>query len=56
MASSMVLTPLIGLSSLIYEDLPLDLLQELWETKKDFDSAKEKASISKASGPRAPKI
>ena len=35
-----------------YEDLPLDLLHELWETKKDFDNAKEKASMSKASGPR----
>ena len=37
-----------------YEDLPLDLLHKLWETKKDFDNAKEKASISKTSRPRAP--
>ena len=34
-----------------YEDLPLMLLHELWETKKEFDEAKKKASSSKVSGP-----
>ncbi len=33
---------------------PFKFLHELWETKKDFDNAKEKASASKASGPHVP--
>ena len=40
--------------SFAYSDLPLTLLHELWETKKEFDEAKERASSSKASGPHAP--
>ena len=40
--------------SFSYGDLPLTLLHELWATKKEFDEAKEKASSSKASGPRVP--
>ena len=37
-----------------YGDLPLTLLHELWESKKDFEEAEEKASASKSSGPRGP--
>ena len=40
--------------SFAYSDLPLTLLHELWETKKEFDEAKKRASSSKASGPHAP--